>query len=99
LFGAILCEPGVLEQCADVEIYDFTNLHLQFAFMALRNVQSRGEEVDVSAVIDELWSLGYLQVDVAQVGAAALEPEYNSELLVDIDARWLRRLAKRRRNL
>jgi hypothetical protein len=99
LFGALMCEPAALEWSPFVEIYDFSDLHLQFAFMALRNVQARGDTVNVTAVADELEHLGYLQVDITRVAATALEEPYNHEILVRHDARWLRRLANRRRNV
>jgi hypothetical protein len=98
LFGALLAEPGVLSWCPDVETDDFTDLHLRFAFAAIRNLQARGAKIDLLTVEDELARLGYQQVDIVRVGETALEPCYLAESLVRIDAKWLRRLANRRRN-
>lgn len=98
LFGAILAEPGVLAWCDDVETDDFSDLHLKFALGALRNLQARGEDISLEAIDVELNRLGYQQVDIVRVGETALEPDYRHESLVRIDARWLRRLANRRRN-
>ncbi len=99
LFGAIVGEPEVLAQCAGVETDDFSDLHYRFAFAALRNLQARGKPTDVGAIADELERQGYVQVDLIRIAEALLEdPYYGEELLVQIDARWLRRLANRRRN-
>jgi replicative DNA helicase len=98
LFGAILAEPGAIEWCEHVETDDFSDLHLQYAFMAIRNLQARGEEIDLETVERELLRQGYQQVDIVRVGTTALEPEYGDEGMVRFDAKWLRRLANRRRN-
>jgi replicative DNA helicase len=98
LFGAILAEPGVLEQCQAVETDDFSDLHLKFAFAAIRNLQARGEAVGWVAVEADLERQGYVQVDAFRLAETLFEPAYRDEGLVRIDARWLRRLANRRSN-
>lgn len=98
LFGALLAEPGALGWCPGVEPDDFTDLHLRFAFMAIRNLQARGECIDLETVETELLRQGYQQVDIVRVGETALQPPYNFESLIQLDAKWLRRLANRRRN-
>lgn len=99
LFGALMAEPQVLAWCDGVETDDFSDLHLKFSFIALRNVCARGEALSMGSVADELDRLGYIQVDVGRVAQTLLEPPYNAEeMLVRIDARWLRRMANRRRN-
>jgi replicative DNA helicase len=99
LFGAIVAEPGVLAQCDDVETDDFSDLHLRFAFWALRNLQAGGKPTDILSIADELECKGYVQVDTARYAEALFDSPYcGEELLVQLDARWLRRLANRRRN-
>ncbi len=99
LFGALMTEPQVLAWCDAVEIDDFSCMHLANGFVALRNIQARGEEASTPAVIDELQRTGYIGVDAARIAEAAFEPAYNGEeMLVRLDAQWLRRMANRRRN-
>jgi replicative DNA helicase len=99
LFGALLCDPGALELCPSVEPDDFADLHLNFAFGAIRNLQARGEHIDLETVEAELLRRGYEQVDIVRVGETAFEPGYgNADSLLQLDAKWLRRLANRRRN-
>jgi len=89
----------VLEWCPLTEPDDFSDLHLQFAFAAIRNLQARAEAINLGSVEDELFRLGYIQVDMLRVGNTAHKPDYNHQILVELDARWLRRLANRRRNV
>jgi hypothetical protein len=99
LLGGMLFEPQVLARCDAVETDDFSDLHLIGAFVALRNLQHRGEAVSLLPVLDELERTGYVGIDQMFIASLALEPAYNHEqILVGIDARWLRRLANRRRN-
>ncbi len=99
LLGGMLFEPQVLGWCDAVETDDFSDLHLSGAFIALRNLQHRGTVISLLPVLDELERTGYIGIDQMFIASLALEPEYNHErILVDIDARWLRRLANRRRN-
>ena len=99
LFGALLFEPDALGWCDSTEPDDFSNLHLRFAFWAMRNIEARGEAVDFAAVSSELARTGYAQIDLDHVAETSLEPAYNFQSLVEIDARWLRRLARRRANV
>lgn len=99
LFGAIAWEAGALELCADVETDDFSDLHLKFAFVAIRNLQARGEFIDLESITRELERTGYVQVDVYRIADTAYEPPYNFESLLRHDAWWLRRLARRRGSL
>jgi hypothetical protein len=97
LLGAILRDEAVLDHCADVEPADFFDLNLRFAFEAIRNLQARGEWAHFDAVVSELVRVGHVGVDPARIEATLDMPPYWGErLLVDVDARWLRRLARRR---
>jgi hypothetical protein len=98
LFGALLCDAWALEQCPEVELDYFADLHLHFAFMALRNLQARNENINLATVEAELLRCGYQQVDIVHVGETALEPAYVDADELRLDVRWLRRLMNRRRD-
>lgn len=98
LFGALVCEPGVLELCEDLETDDFADLHLRFAFLALRNLQARGARIGAETIESELLRLGYENVvaDIGRVWATFDLHGYHSRALVRDDVRWLKKLARRR---
>lgn len=96
LFGAILRDYGVLEQCATVEADDFHDLHLRFAFEAVRNIQARGELPVFCAVLDELKRVGRVGVETKRIAATLEMPPYADPILVEHEVFWLRKLAKRR---
>lgn len=98
LFGALVCEPGVLEACDDLETDDFWDLHLKFAFLALRNLQAGGKRIDAATIEAELLRLGYENVvaDIGRVWATFDLHGYHSLALVRDDVRWLKRLTRRR---
>ena len=96
LFAGILCDPGVLEQCADVECDDFSCLHLKAAFTAIRNLQARGSAIDIDSIAFELHRNGYVQVDIDRLYATLAEDYVYQPGEVDEHRRWLRKLARRR---
>jgi replicative DNA helicase len=54
VIAGMLCEDGVLEHCDDVESDDFVDMRHVVVFNAIRAVQSRGDKVEVVAVIEAI---------------------------------------------
>lgn len=99
LFAGMLADPGVLEWCDAVESDDFSDLHIKFAFGALRNLQARGEPITLESIEAELVRLGNIQVDMGRIYEAIAEDYvYRERWQVDDHIAWLRRLALRRAN-
>lgn len=54
LLVGMICDPQVLALCDDVEIDDLHHPWHRTAFRALRDLQARGEPVDITPVCDEI---------------------------------------------
>lgn len=107
LLVAMICDAGVLELCSDVEVEDFGDLRHRAVMTSIRALQVDGEQVSLLSIVDEVeWRdeqhdsnlRGY--VSVVYLGNLVLDHgPFPSMALVDLAARWLRKLAKRRSSL
>lgn len=54
LIAAILFDQRALDRLPELEVDDFADVDLRLLFMAIRNVQAHGADVDASTVLDEI---------------------------------------------
>lgn len=99
LIAAIYADDGTLEECNELEVDDFFDLHFRSFFSALRNLQATGKPYGIGECFDWLRSHGYTQPDVTVVGAAVLKSSKFPTLeSLRRAIEWLQRLSRRRAN-
>jgi hypothetical protein len=113
LMASIIAEPGVLEQCDDLEIGDFSDLRFGHVLAAIRRLQACSADIGIDEIDHEI-QLEDMSRDKLGAGKLAASigfwfladlmirdfaPYRGHDVLIDHDLWWLRELAERRRNL
>ena len=106
VLGQILCSRFALADADDLEVHDFHMPMHRAVLAAIRELQCRGEAVDVLAVIDEM-EVAMLTRGTAlrpcdasaAVLACCLMPTYAARQCFLADMRFLRKVAVSRREM